>query len=156
MPSNFRGDASRFWTMKILPAGPASPASLRIWLLSATPVTASVLVKGTRRIRTYPEIPELLHEMVRQQRRACNHAIACFREVDAGPGGSEGGRTWKRTALRALSVWPSSKKPICQLDQLCPNSNPNDRFDERRSGNMGSHVDIWKSGKRHFWFRRVR
>lgn len=155
MSSKFRGDSSRLWTMKILPAGPASAASLRIWLPSATPVTASVLVKGTRRIRTEPKNPELLHEMVRQQPRAHNLAIARFREADAGlvdPKGPD----LKRAALRALSIWLSSKKPICQMDQLCPNCNSNGRPGERRFGKEGSCVDIQKSGKRHLWFRRVR
>ncbi|MDE0523995.1 MAG: hypothetical protein OXH79_18775 [Boseongicola sp.] len=141
MPSSCRGEASCFWTRTILPAGPASAASLRIWLPSATPVTASGLVKGTRRIRTCPKIPELLHEMVRRQRRAYNLAIACFREADAGLAEPKG-PDLKRTALHALSIWLSSKKPIGQIDQLCPNWNSNGRFRERRLGNEGSHVDI--------------
>lgn len=112
MPSKFRGDSSRFWTRTILPAGPASAASLRVWLPSATPVTACVLVNGTRRITTYPKIPELLHELVHRQRRAQNLGIACFQEADAGlvdPKGPD----LKRIALRVLSTLLSSKKPIC-------------------------------------------
>ena len=98
--SNFREEASSFWKKTILPTGPACDASLRMSLPSATPATASVSVKGTRKIRAYPKNPDLLHEMIRQQRRACNLAIACFREADAGlvdPKGPD----LKRTALRA-------------------------------------------------------
>ncbi|MYA89888.1 MAG: hypothetical protein F4X97_15795, partial [Boseongicola sp. SB0662_bin_57] len=98
--SNFREEASGFWKRTIIPSGPASAVSLRISLPSATPVTASVLVKGTRKIRAYPKNPDLLHEMVRQQSRACNLAVACFREADEGlvdPKGPD----LKRTALRA-------------------------------------------------------
>ena len=100
MPSNFREEASSFRKRAIIPSGPASAASLRISLPPETPVTASVLIKGTRKIRAYPKDPDLLHEMVRQQRRAYNLAIACFREADAGlvdPKGPD----LKRTALRA-------------------------------------------------------
>ena len=98
--SSFREEASSFWKRTILPSGPASAASLRISLPPATPVTASVLVKGTRKIRAYPKNPDLLHEMIRQQRRAYNLAVACFREADDGlvdPKGPD----LKRTALRA-------------------------------------------------------
>ena len=98
--SNFREEASSFWKRAIFPTGPASAASLRISLPSETPVMASVLVKGTRKIRAYPKNPDLLHEMVRQQRRAYNLAIACFREADDGhvdPRGPD----LKQTALRA-------------------------------------------------------
>ncbi len=58
------------------------------------------LLKGTRKIRAYPKNPELLHELVRQQRRVCNLAIARFIEVDRGlvePKGPD----LERTALRA-------------------------------------------------------
>ena len=98
--SNFREEASSFWKRTIFPTGPASAASLRISLPSSTPVTASVLVKATRKIRAYPKNPDLLHELVRQQRRAYNLAVACFREADDGlvdPKGSD----LKQTALRA-------------------------------------------------------
>ena len=44
----------------------------------------SVPVKGTRKIRACPKNPEMLHEPVRQRRRACNLAIACFIEADRG------------------------------------------------------------------------
>ena len=100
MSSNFREEASDFWKSAILPSGPASTASLRISLPPGTPVTASVLVKATRKIRAYPKDPDLLHELVRQQRRAYNLAVACFREADAGlvdPKGPD----LKQTALRA-------------------------------------------------------
>ncbi len=100
MPSNFREEASSFWKRAIIPSGPASAASLRISLPPGTPVTASVLVKATRKIRAYPKNPDLLHELVRQQRRAYNLAVACFREADKGlvdPKGPD----LKRTALRA-------------------------------------------------------
>ena len=139
--SNFREEASSFWKRTIFPTGPASAASLRISLPSSTPVTASVLVKATRKIRAYPKNPDLLHELVRQQRRAYNLAVACFREADAGLAEPKG-PDLKRTALHALSIWLSSKKPIGQIDQLCPNWNSNGRFRERRLGNEGSHVDI--------------
>ncbi len=98
--SNFREEASSFWKRAIIPSGPASAASLRISLPPGTSVTASVLVKATRKIRAYPKDPDLLHELVRQQRRAHNLAVACFREADAGhvdPRGPD----LKRTALRA-------------------------------------------------------
>ena len=84
MSSNFREESSSFWKRTILPAGSASAASLRLSLPSATPMTAGAVVKATRRIRAYPKDPELLHELVRQQRRAYNLAVACFREVDDG------------------------------------------------------------------------
>ena len=61
---------------------------------------ASALVKGTGRIRVYPKNPDLLNELVRQQRRAYNLAVACFRKVDDGlvdPGDPD----LRRTALRA-------------------------------------------------------
>ncbi len=98
--SNFREEASSFWKRTILPAGSASAASLRLSLPSATPAMARALVKATRRIRAYPKDPELLHELVRQQRRAYNLAVACFREVDDGlvdPRDPD----LKQTALRA-------------------------------------------------------
>ncbi len=100
MSSNFREEASDFWKRTIFPTSSTCDASLRISLPSATPTTASVLVKGTRKIRAYPKNPDLLHEMVRQQRRAYNLAIACFREADTGlvdPKGPD----LKQTALRA-------------------------------------------------------
>ena len=98
--SNFREEASSFWKRTIFPTRSTCDASLRISLPSATPTTASVLVKGTRKIRAYPKTPDLLHELIRQQRRAYNLAIACFREADTGlvdPKGPE----LKQTALRA-------------------------------------------------------
>ena len=58
------------------------------------------MVKGTRRIRACPKTPDRLHELIRQQRRACNLAVAGFREADEGrvdPKGPE----LKPTALRA-------------------------------------------------------
>ena len=58
------------------------------------------MVKGTGKIGACPKNPELLHELVRQQRRACNLAIACFMEVDRGlvePKGPD----LEQTALRA-------------------------------------------------------
>ena len=100
MPSNFREEASSFWKRTVLPAGPASAASLHVSLPSATPVMAGTLVKGTRRIRAYPKDSEFLAELVRQQRRAYNLAIACFREADEGlvdPWDPD----LKQTALRA-------------------------------------------------------
>ncbi len=100
MPSNFREEASGFWKRRIIPSGPASAASLRISFPAGTPVTASVLVKGTRKIRAYPKNPGLLHELVRQQRRAYNLAVACFREADDGLVDQKG-PDLKRTALRA-------------------------------------------------------
>ena len=98
--SNFREEASNFWKRTIFPTGSTSVASLRLSLPSVTPAMGSVLVKGTRKIRAYPKDPELLHELVRQQRRAYNLAIACFIEADRGlvdPGGPD----LKQTALRA-------------------------------------------------------
>ena len=98
--SNFREESSSFWKRTILPAGSTSAASLRLSLPSATPIMASALVKATRKIRAYPKDPELLHELVRQQRRAYNLAVACFREVDDGlvdPRDPD----LKQTALRA-------------------------------------------------------
>ncbi len=98
--SNFREEASSFWKRAIFPTGPASAASLRISLPPGPPVTASVLVKATRKIRAYPKNPGLLHELVRQQRRAYNLAVACFREADDGlvdPKGPD----LKQTVLRA-------------------------------------------------------
>ncbi len=100
MPSNFREEASSFWKRTIIPSGPASAASLRISLPPETPVTASVLVKATRKIRACPKDPDLLHELVRQQRRACNLAVACFREADGGLVDPQG-PDLKQTALRA-------------------------------------------------------
>ena len=100
MSSNFKEEASDFWKRTILPTGPASAAALRVSLPAGTPVTASVLVKATRKIRACPKNPDLLHELVCQQRRACNLAVACFREADAGlvdPKGPD----LKQTALRA-------------------------------------------------------
>ncbi|MXX91382.1 MAG: hypothetical protein F4Y68_19420 [Boseongicola sp. SB0665_bin_10] len=100
MPSNFREEASGFWKRTINPSGPAFAASLRISLPSKTPVTAGVLVNGTRKIRACPKNPDLPHEMVRQQRRACNLAAACFREADEGLVDHRG-TDLKRTGLRA-------------------------------------------------------
>ena len=45
---------------------------------------ASARVKGTRKIRAYPKDEEFLIGLIRQQRRAYNLAIACFKEADAG------------------------------------------------------------------------
>ena len=45
---------------------------------------ASALVKGTRKIRVYPKDKEFLLGLIRQQRRAYNLAIGCFREADKG------------------------------------------------------------------------
>ena len=98
--SNFREEASSFWKRTIFPTSSTCDASLRISLPSATPVTASVLVKATRKIRAYPKNPDLLHEMVHQQRRAYNLAVACFREADDGHVNPRG-PDLKRTALRA-------------------------------------------------------
>ncbi|MDE0695844.1 MAG: transposase [Boseongicola sp.] len=98
--SNFREEASNFWKRTIVPTNSTCDASLRISLPSETPVTASVLVKGTRKIRAFPKNSDLLMELVRQQRRAYNLSIACFREVDEGlvdPKEPD----LKRTALRA-------------------------------------------------------
>lgn len=44
----------------------------------------SVRVKGTRKIRFYPKNEVFLIGLLRQQRRAYNLAIACFREADSG------------------------------------------------------------------------
>ena len=65
----------------------------------------SVPVKGTRKIRAYPKDPELLHELVRQQRRADNLAIACSIEVDRGlvdPNGPDLKQTVLRSTIRAF------------------------------------------------------
>ena len=65
----------------------------------------SVPVKGTRKIRAYPKDPELLHELVRQQRRADNLAIVCFIEADRGlvdPKGSDLKQTALRVTIRAF------------------------------------------------------
>ena len=98
--SNFREEASSFWKRTIFPTSSTCATSLRISLPSATPTTASVLVKGTRKIRAYPRNPGLLHELIRQQRRAYNLAIACFREADEGFVDPKGANL-KQTALRA-------------------------------------------------------
>ncbi len=60
----------------------------------------SVLAKGARKIRACPKNPEMLHEPVRQQRRACSLAIACFIEADRGLVDPKG-QDLKRTALRS-------------------------------------------------------
>ena len=65
----------------------------------------SVPVKGTRKIRACPKDPELLHELVRQQRRADNLAIACFIEADRGlvdPNGPDLGQIVLRSTIRAF------------------------------------------------------
>ena len=65
----------------------------------------SVLVKGTRKIRACPKDPDLLHELVRQQRRADNLAIACFIEADRGlvdPNGPDLGQIVLRSTIRAF------------------------------------------------------
>ena len=98
--SNYREEASSFWKRTIVPARSTSAASLGLSFPSATPTMGSVVVKGTGKIGACPKNPELLHELVRQQRRACNLAIACFMEVDRGlvePKGPD----LERTALRA-------------------------------------------------------
>ncbi len=63
----------------------------------------SVVVKGTGKIGACPKNPELLHELVRQQRRACNLAISCFMEADRGlvePQGPDLGQTALRATIR--------------------------------------------------------
>ncbi len=65
----------------------------------------SVPVKGTRKIRACPKDPELLHELVRQQRRADNLAIACFIEADRGlvdPNGPDLRQIVLRSTIRAF------------------------------------------------------
>ena len=61
---------------------------------------ASVQVKGTRKIRVFPKNPDFLIELIRQQRRAYNLAIACFRESDQYPDLRKS-HDLKQTALRA-------------------------------------------------------
>lgn len=82
--SNFQVEESNFWKKAIAPSSSMSAISLRISLPSATPSTASALVKGTRKVRAYPKDKTFLLGLIRQQRRAYNLAIVCFKEADAG------------------------------------------------------------------------
>ena len=71
-----------------------------ISLASAPPTMASALVKGTRKIRVYPKNPEAMIELIRQQRRAYNLAVASFVEADRGLTDRKG-EDLKQTNLRA-------------------------------------------------------
>ena len=98
--SNFQEDQSSFWKRVLSPNNSTCERSLRISLPSATPCMASVQVKGTRKIRVFPKNPTLLLELIRQQRRAYNLAIARFREADQYPDLRKS-PDLKQTALRA-------------------------------------------------------
>ena len=65
-----------------MPISSTCATSLRISLRSATPLTESAQVKGTRKIRIYPHDPIFFVELLRQHRRAYNLTIACFIEAD--------------------------------------------------------------------------
>ena len=82
--SNFREVVSNCWKKTIVPSNSTFDISLRISFPSATLSMASALVKGTRKIRVYPKNEVFLTGLIRQQRRAYNLAIACFREADNG------------------------------------------------------------------------
>lgn len=101
--SNYLEVRSSFWKKTISPGNLTSERSLRISLPSATPSTTSVQVKGTRRIRVYPRDPGRMVEYIRQQRRAYNLAVACFRETDQRPDlrrAPELGKTELRRTIR--------------------------------------------------------
>lgn len=80
--SNYQEVQSSFWKKTIQPINSTYPISYPISLPSATPFMESVLVKGTKKIRVYPKNKDYLLEVIRQQRRAYNLAIACFIEQD--------------------------------------------------------------------------
>ncbi len=80
--SNYRMDQSNFWKKKIVPSNSMCAPSLLLSLPSATPSTESAVIKGTKKIRIYPKNETFLLELIRQQRRAYNLAIACFVESD--------------------------------------------------------------------------
>jgi putative transposase len=78
-----------------------SERSLRLSLPIATPSTASAVIKGTRKIRVFPKNESYLLELIRQQRRAYNLAVACFRESDAHPELRKS-EEMKKTVLRGI------------------------------------------------------
>lgn len=80
--SNYQEVQSSFWKKTIHPINSTYPISYPISLPSATPFMESVLVKGTKKIRVYPKNKDYLLEVIRQQRRAYNLAVACFIEQD--------------------------------------------------------------------------
>jgi len=80
--SNYQEVQSNFWKKTIRPINSTYPISYPILLPSATQFMESVLVKGTKKIRVYPKNKNYLLEVIRQQRRAYNLAIACFQEQD--------------------------------------------------------------------------
>lgn len=80
--SNYQEVQSSFWKKTIQPISSMYPISYPISLPSATPFMESVIVKGTKKIRVYPKNKRYLLEVIRQQRRAYNLAIACFVEQD--------------------------------------------------------------------------
>lgn len=79
---NYQEVQSSFWKKTIQPINSIYPTSYPISLPSATPFMESVLIKGTKKIRVYPKNKDYLLEVIRQQRRAYNLAIACFIEQD--------------------------------------------------------------------------
>lgn len=84
--SNYQEVQSNFWKKTIRPINSTYPISYPISLPSATQFMESVLVKGTKKIRVYPKNKDYLLEVIRQQRRAYNLAIACFEEQDRNVG----------------------------------------------------------------------
>lgn len=83
--SNYLEVESSFWKKKWEPTNlTLKPLSLSL-LPSATATTGSVVIKGTRKIRLYPKDQSQVQELLRQQRRAYNQAIACFKEQSERP-----------------------------------------------------------------------
>lgn len=96
--SNYQAEQSIFWKETIRPINSTFERSLPLSLPTATPSTASAVIKGAKKVRVYPKNEDVLLEFVRQQRRAYNLAIACFKEADERP------ELRKSDALKAVAL----------------------------------------------------
>src|SRR5699024_970945 len=77
---NWEEEVSNFWKKSIVPTNLIRKPSFLSLHPSVIHTTAKEAVKGTRKIRVYPKDEANLGELLRQQRRAYNLAIACFKE----------------------------------------------------------------------------
>lgn len=85
---NYSLDGKTFWKKRIVPNGLTSSISSLSFENSFNSIVPRATVKGTKKIRIYPKnisVKQMSQELIRQQRRAYNLIIACFKEADDRP-----------------------------------------------------------------------
>lgn len=124
--SNFQEVQSSFWKKTDRPSSSTSEHSLLLSFPTAIPSTEGPVIKGTRETRVYPKNEAYLVELIRQQRKAYNLAIACFKEAARHPELRKSD-DMKKTNLRSIIreyVHNEVAGRLCPLDATRPCCRP--------------------------------